>query len=443
MFGSEELVGRYNPSTSNDKIINLINKYQDEQLERLRMSGQQKIAATRDTMQNLAKIPDKMAEAYDEGLAQNRANRQLQIAEEQAAREREVHPYDLEAKRNILARNKLGLTEEEKSAQDAQRQRDYLQGQVDVPGVGKMTREQYNFYLQQKGQETGLKAQEQSIAASKAGMGASAMSQKLTQEQITDLQRTRQLDDISSQYIAAMSSGDQKKVQQLDAQYANVNPAVVDRAKLAAQQKIMDRTTAANMVWSQSPEGARTQSKLQAIQNKAETVSQLADYVREYKNAGLGTAKQDAAKQNIIALLNRPELGEQGQILAQDFASGVSGLRVTPASITTSTERLSNGLSLLAKTSQSEISQIEQQNAHVKVPAFLNTLQSTKTALDQALMKKTDAPKPPIFMNQNGQMQQVGAPRFDQTQMNNAFNPTGAPLPPSRFRSIQNRGSTP
>lgn len=106
MIGAEEFF-RYDPSRSNDKVLSQLQRYRDDELESLRRSGDMQIQARRETLQNFAKIPESIADSYLQGTEENRRQRQQNMLEEQDARQRELHPLDIESRKSSLSATNL------------------------------------------------------------------------------------------------------------------------------------------------------------------------------------------------------------------------------------------------------------------------------------------------------------------------------------------------
>jgi hypothetical protein len=433
-MGAEEILGRYNPSAGNDKVLALMNKYRDEELERLRMSGLQQAQAKRESLQNIAAIPDKMVDAYEQGMEENRRQKRQAFAEEQAAREREIHPLQMETQKQALERSKFGLTEEQKAAQDAQRKREYLQGEIEVPGVGKMSQEQYAWYLDNKARETGIKQQEAGISAAKSSAAAAADSLKTGQinrqlmgEQLLGAQEARAVEQAAAQYQTAMQKGDSAELAKLDKQYGStMKPELLSMARSKAQQFVASNTLTANIAWSGSNFGEKTQAELAKLQNKATKIQQLKTYIKSYNDAPANSDASKTAKQNITSILNSEALGEEGKILAANFNEGILGVKYDVGSgFSKASERIDEGLKKLQDSLTAQLNQLELQNSHVKVPAYINSLQSTQEAVKQALQTPTNPPPVSLFSNPQGQ--------------NKAFPDASFPkMTPAQFGSQQN-----
>ena len=259
MYGAEE---RYDPSRSNDRVLSQLQRFRDQELENLRQSGARQAQATRESMQNIAKIPENIADSYLQGTEENRRQRQQDMLEGQEARQKELHPLDIKNRKASLERNKFGLSEEQKTAGDTERQRQWNQKEH-APG---QTNEQYAYELQQR-------AQEQGISGQKTAQGlAGAQTQSLVQN-TKDTKEDRAVKLAAGEYIAAMQSGDPNAIAALDAKFGQtMPPGVLQQAKISAQSTIKSATQVENLAWNDSPQGRKTMEQLHTVQRDRKSV---------------------------------------------------------------------------------------------------------------------------------------------------------------------------
>jgi hypothetical protein len=362
--------------------------------------------------------------------------------EEQDARQRELHPLDLESRKSTLERNKFGLSEEQKTAGDTQRQREWNQ-KMRPDGL---TNEQYAYQLQQKGAEQGLANQRTQNA-----LGGAQITN--VQEQTKTAQEERQIRAATAEYMAAYQSGDQKAIEALDAKFsAKMDPGLMQLAKNEAGAKVKSAQEGASMFWASSDPGKKTLAQLQTIQDKASTISQVKSYIAQYNSAGFETDKANEAKNNIIALLSRPEMGPEGQNAADLVRGGVLGMRLDPSGFSNPKGRLENSLQNIEAAIGADLQQIQVQNQGVKVPIFVNTYQNTLASYQKAKSTTTKQAAPNLFSNPTptnpgGSMQQVntappalGPNPPNKQQLLNPGQGQAPVTPTSRFRGIQNRG---
>jgi hypothetical protein len=435
MFGSEEFFGNYNPSNSNDKVLSQLQRYRDQELDRLKSLGDQRVMAEREKLQNIAAIPEKLSQGYMEGAEEGRRNRAAAIQdqaakrqEEAARRQQELHPLEKESLQTRNKRDTFGLSEEEKLAGDNARKRTWMQQKSKANP--NLTNEQYAYELDQEQQKAG-------ISATKAGTGLAGVQTTLGKEQILTAQENRVVEKLIPIYQQAIVAGDQDAIAKLDAEYGKNTPShLVQKAKIAATTGAKDAIERANFLWNNDPQGGAVNAKLSKIQDKATKLQQVKAYITEYKNADTESDKANALKANIVALLNSPEMGEEGKLIASQFNSGVFGVRLSTGGLSTSSQRLDDSLSTLDNSIGAELKQIELQNTHVKAPVYKQNLQAAKNALETASKTPTKAPPPPLFQN----LQNKTQPGLMQNVNNSNQSPAGAsplPLPPSQFRTIR------
>lgn len=441
MYGAEEVLSRYDPSRTNDKVLSQLQRFRDQELENLRRSGEMQAMAKRETLQNIAKIPENIADSYLQGTEENRRQRQQTMLEEQDARQRELHPLDIESRKSTLERNKFGLSEEQKQAGDTQRQRDWNQ-KMRPDGL---TNEQYAYQLQQRGLEQGLANQR-----TQQGLAGAQISN--VQEQTKTAQEERAIRSATAEYMAAYQSGDPKAIGAIDAKLsAKMDPGLMQVAKNQAGAQVKSAQEGANLVWQSSPTGQKTMAQLQTIQDKASTISQVKSYIAQYNSAGFETDRANEAKNNIIALLSRPEMGPEGQNAADLVRGGVLGMRLDPSGFSNPRGRLENSLQNIEAAIGADLQQIQVQNQGVKVPIFVNTYQNTLASYQKAKSTTTKQTYNlfgnPTPSNPGGAMQQVNTapPALGPNPPNKQglLNPgqEQAPVTPtSRFRGIQHRG---
>jgi hypothetical protein len=447
MYGAEE---RYDPSRSNDKVLSQLQRFRDQELENLRMRGEREAMATRESMQNIAKIPESIADSYLQGTEENRRQRQQDMLEGQEARQKELHPLDIESRKSSLERNKFGLSEEQKQATDIQRERDWKTAKR--PN-SEQTNEQYAYELQQKGLEQGLAGQRAQQALTGAQQGLTGAQTTNVQQQTKTTEEDRQIRAATAEYMAAYQSGDPEAIATIDAKLkAKMDPGLMQLAKNDAGAKVKSAQEGASLFWASSDPGKKTLAQLNSIQDKASTISAIKSYIAQYNSAGFETDKANEAKNNIIALLSRPEMGPEGQNAADLVRSGVLGMRLDPAGFSKPKGRLENSLQNIEAAIGADLQQIEVQNKGIKVPIFLNTYQNTVDSYEKAKNTPTKEAAPNLFSNPTptnpgGATQQVNTapPALEpnppnKQQLLNA-RPAKAPVTPtSRFRRIQDRG---
>jgi hypothetical protein len=433
MLGSEELFGRYNPSSSNDKVLSQLQRFRDQELDRLKAQGDQRVMAEREKLQNITAIPDKLASGYMEGAEEGRRSRAADLqdqaakrAEEAALRQQELHPLEKESLQTRNRRDTFGLAEEEKLAGDNQRRRDWMNAKR-TDGSG-LTNEQYGYQLQEDQQKAG-------IANTKAGTGLAGVQTTLGKENVTTVKEDRIVKTLIPLYQQAIVAGDQATIDKLDAQYGTTTPPhLLQTAKIAAQAGARDQITTANLVWNNDPQGIQVNQKLGKIQDKAIKLQTAKAYISEYKKAGTETDRANSLKQNIIAIFSSPEMGEEGKILADQFASGALGLRADLGGISTASQRLDTGLDTLNNSIAAELKQIEVQYSHVKAPAYKQNLQSAKNAFELASKTPTKQAPPPFYQTpqnnsgNSGLLQNVNIPNQSTVPGNPPLNDFNSPL---------------
>jgi len=445
MFGAEEIF-RYDPSRSNDKVLNQLQRYRDDELENLRRTGDMQIQAKRETLQNFAKIPESIADSYLQGTEENRRQRQQRMLEEQDARQKELHPLDIESRKLSTERNKFGLAEEQRSSEDTQRQRSWKQAKrpAGVPGAG-MTNEEYAYKLAEDAQVAGIQGQKTQTA-----LGGAQIAQ--AQEGTKTLQQENAIKLATAEYQAALMSQDPEAVKALDTKYKNLQPGLIQLAKFNAQGAIKGGQKLEDITWNDSPQGQKTMGELTTLQKKASTISQVKTYVAQYNAAPLQSHKQNEAKQNIIALLSRPEMGPEGENAADLVRDGVLGYKLDFSGYSNPKGRLDNSLAGIEASIEADLKQIQTQNQGVKAPSYLQGFQNTVSSFQQARNTSTRPPAHNLFMNLtptdpgvpilqqvNSQPGYFGAnPSFpNKQQLNNAASP--APMGNDRFMKIQDR----
>jgi hypothetical protein len=440
-MAAEEVFGRYNPSASNDKVLSLLQRYRDQDLDRLERQGQARVQAEREKLQNIAKIPDQISSGYLEGTEENRRERQAaamerqqKLAEEQGQRQQELHPLDIQARKGSIARDEYGLSEEQARGGDAKRQRDWL-NTVRPDGL---TNEQYNFQLQQKGTEAQIQGTKNAGAMNSAQIG-------LIGDQRKEIADNRAIKSAAAQYVAAMSSGDEKKIAELDRTLgASMPPGQLQLAKNEATSAYKGGIESANLFWQSSESGQKTSQDLSKLRVAADIVAQLKSNIAEYNAAGFNTDKANVIKDNIVALLSRPEMGVEGQNAAKMVQSGFLGARFDRTKsfgVSSASERIDDAIQNIDNSLQSQLKQIELQNSHVRVPAYTQNLTSTANALNNALKTPTKKNTPQLISQPMNTLQ-PNAPAGQNIQPVNNLNPMQSPaLPPaSGFRDRMMRG---
>lgn len=438
MFGAEEFF-RYDPSRSNDKVLSQLQRYRDDELESLRRSGDMQIQAKRETLQNFAKIPESIADSYLQGTEENRRQRQQNMLEEQDARQRELHPLDIESRKSSLERNKFGLSEEQKQSEDAQRQRDWKTAKraKGLPGEG-MTNEEYSYKLGEDAQVAGIQGQ-------KAQQGLAGVQIQNAKEQIKTSQDNRAVQLATAQYKNAYMNNDAESVAALDKKLSNLDPGLVQLAKGEAQAAINSARKLEDINWQGSPQGEKTMAELQSVQKKSQTIAQVKTLIGQYNAAGWETTNANELKENIVALLNRPEMGPEGQHAADLVKTGILGIRPQPSltnMYTTTKERLDSSLENLERGIEADLKQIETQNQGVRVPMYLNTITNTKASFNQAKGISTRPPAPNMNGTPTPSRPGVGMQNVNidgpglQNQKNNLLNQA----PNSRFTNQRYRG---
>lgn len=438
MIGAEEFF-RYDPSRSNDKVLSQLQRFRDQEAENLRLQGDRQAMATRETMQNIAKIPESIADSYLQGTEENRRQRQQDMLEGQEARQKELHPLDIESRKSTLERNKFGLSEEEKLSKDVQRERDW---KTKKRADSDLTNEQYAYELQQKGLEQGLAGQR-----TQQGL-AGAQLQNLN-EQTKTAKEDRAVKMATAQYKLAYQSGDPQSIAAVDAKLSNLDPGLIQLAKNDAQAAIKGAQMTQNLEWQSGPQGQKTMAQLQAVQDKASTISQVKAYISQYNSAGYETDQANQLKANIVALLSKPEMGPEGQHAAELVKGGVLGVRLDPSGFSNTKQRLDSSLQNIEAGIAADLSQINTQNKGVTAPAYQNAYQNTVASFQQARNTSTKANVPNLFGNPTPQNPGAGAMQ----QVNTAPPALGpnppnkqqlqAPAPASRFLHLKNKGGTP
>lgn len=426
MYGAEE---RYDPSRSNDRVLSQLQRFRDQELENLRQSGAREAMATRESMQNIAKIPENIVDSYVQGTEENRKQRQQDMLEGQEARQKELHPLDIESRKSTLERNKFGLAEEQKTAGDTERQRNWktTKRAKGLPGEG-MTNEEYSYKLGEDSQVVGIQGQ-------KAQQGLAGAQ---TQNVVQNTQTTKQDNAIklaTGQYLAAIQSGDQQAVADLDKKFsATMDPGAIQMAKLNAQSTIKSATQVENLAWNDSPQGRKTMVDLATIQKKAATLSLIKTAIAQFDAASFESTKQNESKANIIALLNREEMGPEGKHAAELVQSGVLGVKLDLAGFSGPGERLANSVQGLERSIESDLKQIQTQNQGVKASGYLTYLQNTIASFQQAKNTSVRPADLNIFGNPTATNPVPGG-AFSQ-QINSQ---PPAPVGSDRFMKIQDR----
>jgi hypothetical protein len=242
----------------------------------------------------------------------------------------------------------------------------------------------------------------------------------------------QQVKKMTAVYLNAINSGDQNQLKSVDADMQkNLHPTVYAMVKTSAGAQYRSQIETSNMVWQGSPVGQETMASLSNLRQKASTLQQVKANIAEYKTTNWETGDANRLKQNIIALLSRPEMGVEGRNAADAVASGLAGFTVDPSGVSTSSKRMNSALDNITKVIEAQLQQLEVQNQNVKVPIYQQTLDSTKAALRQAVDTKTDKPSPPLI---NGRITPTNTPVGASIQpVNGATGATGTP-PVSRFR---------
>jgi hypothetical protein len=388
--------------------------------------------AKREALGNIAAIPDRLVDSYIAGTEESRRAKQQQMLEQQEARQKELHPLDIESRKSQLERTRFGLSEEQKAAQDAQRQREWL---TQTHGDSGLTQEQYNFKLAQQLQEGQLKAQDAQIQSLKNSGAATASNIKLQNAQLQSMEEDRQVRQAAAQYQAAFASGDQKEIARLDSDLSKkLTPEILTMARNQGASNYRSQVETANLTWSGSPAGQETSRNLALLNQKASILQQVKANIAEYRDAPFGSDDSNRIKQNIIALLSKPEMGVEGRNAAASIEAGLGGLRFDTAGLSTSTQRIDSSLKNLENVIGAEIKQLEVQNAHVKVPVYLQNLDSTKNALKTAITTTTKKPPPNLLEGRAGGPQNQSQGIMPAAMENNSQG-MGPPLPPrSQFR---------
>jgi len=446
-MGAEEILSRYDPGRSNDRVLSQLQRFRDQELEALRRTGDMQAAAKRESLQNIGQLPQKVSEGYLAGTEEARRAQQQEMLQAQEARQRELHPLNVEGQKTQLERSKFGLSEEQKQAADIQRKRDYLTRKR----PDGMTQEEYDFELDRQTREanlSGVKAQTAASAASTQltqgqiadekrkrawltaprndgsgmtneqylanldiqGKEASIQnakntnasldaSRRLTEQQLNSLSEDQQVKKMTAVYLNAINSGDQNQIKSVDADMQkNLHPAVYAMVKTGAGAQYRSQIETSNMVWQSSPVGQETMASLSNLRQKASTLQQVKANIAEYKTTNWETDRANQLKQNIISLLSRPEMGVEGQTAANAVASGLAGLRADLGGVSTASQRIDNSLDNINKVIEAQLQQLEVQNQNVKVPIYQQTLDSTKAALKQAISTTTNK-QAPLLIN--------------------------------------------
>lgn len=188
-------------------------------------------------------------------------------------------------------------------------------------------------------------------------------------------------------------------------------------------------------------------AQLQAVQDKASTISQVKAYIAQYNSAGYETDQAHQLKANIVALLSKPEMGPEGQNAADLVKGGVLGVRLDPSGFSSTKQRLDSSLQNIEAGIAADLSQINTQNKGVMAPAYQNAYQNTVASFQQARNTSTKANVPNLFGNPTPQNPGAGT-----MQQVNTAPPALGPNPPnkqqlqapaSRFLHLKNKGGTP
>lgn len=451
-FGSEEFFGRYDPSRSNDKILDQLNRFRERDLDQIRNSGNMQIAAEREKLAGFASIPERLAQGYSAGMSENRAQRQAGYAEEANRREGELHPFDIEARKQAGQMNtqNMRLAEEQgrratdlhdydvqgrKLTQDqANRQNAWLTKER-KPG---QTNEQYNYELGQRTQESGIDANRSSIAAN-------AGNRALQQEQLLTAKEERAARKATGLYQVAMQAPDpDKAVAALENELKrdpSLTPGVLAQAKLTATSAVNSNIATKDILWRDSPPGQKTLADLNTLQRKSTTLAKVRTAIAQYKAAGAETVKADELKENIVSMLSQPEMGDEGQNAAKQFRSGLLGIRVDPKGLSSSSNRILNSLDTIQASIASDVQQLALQNQGVSAPTYQSTLRNTQAALQQAQNVSVNPPAQSIW---NGkQLPRLSPEQLQQggMQMTNGQQQPAPGVGAGSFRGIQKRGN--
>lgn len=449
MFGSEEYFGGYNPSASNDRVLNAAQKVRDEEIARLRRMGDMRIEAEGQKLRGIAALPEKMSQGYLAGTEESRKarqadalDRQQRMAEEQDIRQKELHPLEVATRKQGLEQGELAgkraavaFGDETGAAEQAARHRSWLSQKRD-DGSG-LTNEQYELKQKQLLTEGQIKGQKTQDALARTSMAAQ-------QEQTLSSKEAREVPKIEAQYVAALQSGDPEAVAALDKKFAsdkNASPGVVQMAKTNAAGKYRNNIESQNALFIASGPGGETLANLKKVQAKAMTLSQVKGMIADSKTQNLDTTRGRELKANITALLNREEMGPEGKNAAELVNRGLFGRVVDLGGLTTTEDRLEQSLKGIEQGITTDLNHLEMQNGHVRVPVFIQNLNATKNAVELARSTPTEKPKPSLLQNP------TTPPQGDLQNVNGALPPPPNPdpnlRPTSTYRGLRIQSGRP